>query len=387
MNEDFSGKVYYLCFYFDPEMEDKVVTYPSVISKIDYVVDTLKGLNKEVTLVSIAPSKSGYFAGYRKKIDDLENHVYLRSRYSKNKFVRKAFFISHSITILSYLLKNVMPGDIVLVYHSLYNRLWLGIYRLFLSNMLVLQIEDVFSELSERTKRFKKYEWNLLRKMRKCICVNDIVYAHLPDVPQKIISYGSYKTIPQYHIPHNKPIRLVYAGVIEQERQAAFLAVKSMCYLNEGYELNILGFGDEENIAALEKLIKEVNKELGRNAVVYHGRFSGEEYWKFLQGCDIALSTHAYTSESFSSADYTFPSKVLTYMANGLRVVAQRLTVLEKSSIAEYLHFYDNPDPKLIADTITEIDLNLKYDSRAVVSKLDELFAGELEKMLTDVTV
>lgn len=379
------GKVYYVCFYSEPEVEDRIITYPSVISKIDYVVHAVKKLQREVVVLSIAPSRKGRFDGYSKKIDGFESHVYLRSIVSGNKLLAKLSYIKHNIAILRYLIRHVEKQDKVLVYHSLYNRFWLSIYNALFPGRVILQIEDVFSELSEKTKKYKKTEWNLLRKMQKCICVNDIVYRDLPEVPQKMISYGSYLLPPEYDIQTHSTIRLVYAGVIEQERQAAFLATKAMRHLKENYELNILGFGSEENIRALEELIQAVNLELGRDAVIYHGKRSGEEYWRFLQNCDVALSTHAYDPSSFSSADYTFPSKVLTYMSNGLPVVAQRLEVLERSAIAEYISFYETPNPEAIADAIVSVEGIPTKNTREVIAGLARGFERDLKKLLEDI--
>ena len=77
MNEKHQGKVHYVCFYSEPEVENRITTYPSVISKIDYIVDTIKAANKKVEIVSIAPAKNGWFRGYRRQVDSQEMHIYL----------------------------------------------------------------------------------------------------------------------------------------------------------------------------------------------------------------------------------------------------------------------------------------------------------------------
>ena len=43
-----------------------------------------------------------------------------------------------------------------------------------------------------------------------------------------------------------------------------------------------------------------------------------------------------------SSADYSFPSKIITYMANGLRVVSANIRSVKSSLVGEYLTYYDN---------------------------------------------
>lgn len=382
MDKERQGKVHYVCFYSEPELEDQITVYPSVISKIDYIVGTVKATGREVNVVSVAPSQGGCFRGYVKRVDRLENHTYLPSVVHENRFLSKLCFVYNQMVILAYLIRSVKKEDTVLVYHTLYHRLWLNIYRRISSRDLILQIEDVFSELSDDEKHFRKMEWKLLRSMKKCICVNDFVCGKLPDTAKKLVSYGSYLLPPQYDTPAHESIRLVYAGVIEQERKAAFLAVEAMAHLGEAYELSILGFGSEEDIAAMCQLIAEVNSRLGRQAVTFHGRLSGENYWRFLQGCDIALSTHAYGPDSLSSANHTFPSKVLTYMANGLPVVAQRLEVLELSGVRDVFSFYDDPVPEEIAKAIRSVDLNSSGDPRKMIEDLNKTFEQEMEELL-----
>ncbi|MBQ4510332.1 MAG: glycosyltransferase [Clostridia bacterium] len=377
-----NGRVFYVCFYCEPEVEGKIITYPSVISKIDYVSSSIKRLGKEVVLVSIAPSINGEFKGYESTIDGKEKHIYLPSTNSKNKIVQKLNFLLHNRKITKFLEKNIKENDTILVYHSLYNRMWLKKINKKYPDKVVLQIEDVFSEISEKTKKFNEIEWKLFKQMKKCICVNDIIIDDLKCVPQKMVSYGSYNLPKKYNVEKGEKIKLVYAGVIEQERKAAFLAIDAMEHLTDDYELHILGFGTDENIKALEERIEQVNNQKNCKSITFHGKKTGEEYWKFLQGCDIALSTHSYDEKSFASADYTFPSKILTYLANNLRVVAQKLQVLEKSAVSEYITFYDEPNSILVADAIKSININDIYDSRKLIDILNNEFLSNIEKLL-----
>lgn len=380
-----NGRVFYLCFYSDPEVEDKIITYPSVKPKIDYVASKIKELGKKVIIVSVAPSVNGKFLGFEKEIDTLEKHIYLSSINRKCKFFQKIETLRHWNKILRFLKKNLKEDDILLVYHSLYHRVWLKKYNARYKRSFILEIEDVFSSLSLATKKFKKQEWKLFDLAESCICINDIVYNKIERVSRKMISYGSYQLPPLYNRVEREKIKIVYAGVIEQERKAAFLAVQAMRYLPSHYELRILGFGEAYNLEALQVLIDEVNEEKGTDSIKFEGRKSGQEYYKFLQSCDIALSTHAYDESNIESANHTFPSKILVYMANGLRVVAQHLEVLEKSAIGELLYFYGKPNPEAIANTIKGIDMTVPYDSRERIEELDKKFTKDIRKLLEKV--
>ena len=378
------SKVFYVCFYADPEVQNQIITYPSVWSKIDYVVDAIKKNGKEVIVFSIAPALKNKFTGYEKEIDSAEKHIYISSRSSSNKVVHSFLFVWQNVKIISYLLRNVKKDDKVLVYHSLYNRIWLPIYAMLFPKKVILEIEDVFSALSQKTAHFWVKEWSIFRHMQRCICVNDILYQELEDVPQKMVSYGSYNIPPRYAKNTSGKIRLVYAGVVEQERNAAFLAVQSMLYLSDVYELHILGFGNDNDVEALKRLIDSVNEKKNTDCVCYHNRMNNEEYWKFLQSCDIALSTHSYTAENYKSSLYTFPSKILTYLANDLRVVAQRLEVLEQSQVCPYIWFYDEPTPEALAQAICSIDISEQYDSRSFISQIDKQFRIDLQSIMDD---
>lgn len=381
MERDEMSRVFYVCFYSDPEVQNKIIAYPSVWSKIDYVVDAIKKNGHEAVIFSIAPSVENYFPGYEKHVDELEKHVYLSSRHSTKKWIDTVYFICHNFKILTYLIHNVKREDKVLVYHSLYNRFWLRVYSALFPKKVTLEIEDVYSALNQRTSHFWKKEWALFQHMQRCICVNDILYRKLNNVPKKMISYGSYNLPPVYPVSKANKVRLVYAGVVEQERNAAFLATKAMLELPDTYELYILGFGSERDIQVLCTLIDEINHKKGNVCVYYHDRMNNEEYWKFLQSCDIALSTHSYSNENYKSSMYTFPSKILTYLANNLRVVAQRLEVLECSQIQPYLWFYDEPTPEALARTVCSIDVSEQYDSRCIIEQMDQEFRFGIQEM------
>jgi hypothetical protein len=71
-------------------------------------------------------------------------------------------------------------------------------------------------------------------------------------------------------------------------------------------------------------------------------------------------------------------------MANGLRVVSVRIKVIEISAIRDKVYYYDEQNPKDIAETILSIDLNEPYDSRKILKELDAKFSTEIKALLKD---
>lgn len=372
------SKVFYVCFYSEKDNMDKIVSYPSVWSKIDYVASVIKNCGYDVEIVSEGTALNGTFHGYTKKVDEHERITYFTSKHFNNKFLQKFSIIKQWGKILFYLLKNVKRGDKVLVYNSIYNLRWLSIYRNLFGKKYSIEIEDVFSALTENAKRYGRREWRIFDSATMCICVNDLIVSKLKKNQHYIVSYGSYLIPPHYtRSIHKNVIRLVYAGVIERERNAAFLAVDAMQYLPDNYELNILGFGEEEDLEELKKQIAKTKKR-----VFYFGRLEGNSYYSFLQGCDIGLSTHMYNEKNIVSADNTFPSKVLVYISNGLPVVAQRLECLERSQVGECICYYNTPTPIEVADAIMRVDLSC--DPREIVERLDLEFRNRVNEWLNN---
>ena len=97
---------------------------------------------------------------------------------------------------------------------------------------------------------------------------------------------------------------------------------------------------------------------------------SGEDYIRFIQSCDIGLSTQN-PDAAFNAT--SFPSKILSYMANGLRVVSIRIPAIERSAVGNEVMFYNEQTP--------EVELGGR-DSKAVIEQLDLKFKEELARLI-----
>lgn len=374
--------VYYVCFYAEPEFSKEIVSYPSVWSKIDYISDSLKKCGYDVCYVCPVLPHSGKFRKRTVQIDSHEKHVYF-SAYAGRKFklANKMNSFLQMLKILMYLVKNVGKDDRILIYHSMFYTFWVPILKNVFQKTVFLQIEDVFSALSPEGKSFEDKEWNSFETADGYLCVNSLIKDKIHNPAPKIISHGRYVVSDILENKKNDKCRLVYAGVIEQVRNGAFLAAETMQYLSDRYELVILGFGEEQDINDLKILINRINTEKGWECVNYLGYMSGEEYLRELQKCSIALSTHMYDETNMKSADYTFPSKLLVYLGNGLRIVAQDLKCLRTSNINEYITYYKSPTPQSVAKAIQTMDISKDYDCRKKIKELDNEFCANIRKL------
>ena len=174
-------------------------------------------------------------------------------------------------------------------------------------------------------------------------------------------------------------IHLLYAGTLDPRKGGA-AAVGSALGLPGNYHVHILGFGSEKDKKDLLDQIGNVSEKT-EAAVTFDGLFSGEDYIRFVQSCDVGFSTQT-PDAAFN--DTSFPSKVLSYLANGLRVVSVRIKALERSAISDLLYYYDGNTPEAIAEAVKQIDFSQPYDSRSVIQELDKKFVEEIGALLRD---
>jgi hypothetical protein len=106
---------------------------------------------------------------------------------------------------------------------------------------------------------------------------------------------------------------------------------------------------------------------------------TGEAYIEFIQSCDIGLSTQD-PNAAFNAT--SFPSKILSYMANGLKVVSIRIPAIEQSAVGDMLFYYDEQTPEQIAKAILSVDMSAEYDSRKLILELSKKFQCDLEKLM-----
>ena len=111
----------------------------------------------------------------------------------------------------------------------------------------------------------------------------------------------------------------------------------------------------------------------------YDGLLSGEDYIRFIQSCDIGLSTQN-PDAAFNAT--SFPSKILSYMANGLRVVSIRIPAIEQSAVGDMLIYYDKQTPQEIARAIRAVQMDALYHSRVRIQALDQAVCEQMGGLL-----
>ena len=344
------------------------------VNKMNYLIEKLNHNGISVHLISpswyVVPD-----APFTRKKDIIAHEnfkiTFVPSFPTRNRYTRYIKVLFTKIWLFFYLLWHVRRNEEIIVYHSpvlitvIY---WVKKIKKF---KLTLEVEEIYSDLCDLRENVRKREMKLIHYADKYIFSSELLEEKL-NISQKpaVVCHGVYK-IEDDRMKRfdDDRIHIVYAGILEP-RKGSHVAIKTAEFLDEQYHIHIIGYGDESSI---EQLIQETRKKTSCR-LSFDGTLRGEEYISFLHRCHIGLCTQEPVT---AYNDTTFPSKVLSYLSNGLRVVAVEINSLKSSKISDLINYYHG-SPQNVADVIKTIDTNDGYDSRRFIESLDREFSNNL---------
>lgn len=378
-----SKEIKYIAFYSD--IHDTLQNRQSALAavqKINYISSTLTANGYKVQIVSPAwtGNTKGFYRGY---IKSLSNSIELRLFHTfsaKCKYIRMFKYIYAPLQLFFYLLFHVHKKEQVLVYHSIALILPVQVAKFIKGFTLILEVEEIYQDLQYVTPLMKHLEYHLITKADKLIFASDTLNTKLnKNHRPAVIIYGAYATQRDRGVSFlDNKLHVVYSGTLDPRKGGALAAIYVAKYLPSNYHVHILGFGSSEEIKDIKKRIREVNKSSDAT-LTYEGVLIGEEYIQFLQKCQIGLSTYK-VHEDFCNT--SFPSKILTYLNNGLQVVAGKIVSIEKAPMGKLINYYEQQTPEAIAGAILSVDFTKAYDSIGLVKELDVQFMKDIDRIL-----
>lgn len=371
--------IYYLAHY-DENVENSNAVL-SAVNKVNYIIDTLVDIGYNIEIISARTKYSdtkvsGFCKEIRKGIR-LRTFDCERGGNIFRRFIRR---IKLNKEVKKHLLNNVKVDDTLIIYHSLgYARLYDKIKKQ-TGAKVIIEAEEIYSDVSKCRGFTRKKELRCLTFADGYIFPTELLNATVNQNNKRyVIIYGTYKVETECGQPFNDGrIHIVYAGTFDPRKGGAAAAAAAAEFLDNRYHVHILGFGSDSDKNFLLKTIGETQKKT-KCLITFEGLKSGKEYIEFIQSCDVGLSTQ---NPKAAFNDTSFPSKILSYMANGLRVVSIRIPAIENSKIGKYMYYYKQQAPDKIAEAIKNVDFNDNYNGRDIIKELDEKFKVETSSFL-----
>ena len=301
---------------------------------------------------------------------------------SSNKLKRIYNVLKSRFLLFLYCLKNIKKDEQVIVYHSLELMRTIYFAKLFKGFKMILEVEEIYNDVKMRSFFSKNMELRFINSADKYIFPTELLNEKCnPKSKPYILIHGTYQVDQDRNVRFNDDkTHVVYAGTFDPRKGGSISAIKAAQFLDSRYHLHVIGFGSEVDKNNLLKHIDEASKQ-SECKITFDGCLSGEEYIRFLQCCDIGLSTQN-PNAAFNAT--SFPSKILSYMANGLRVVSVNIPAIEGSAIGEYMYYYNSQTPEEIANAIKTVPFNDSYDGREIIKRLNEVFVNEIKKLVEE---
>lgn len=373
--------IYYIGYYNCDETrnEDRVVS-PAAESKMSYLISALSCVTDE-TIEVVSPAETGAQKFVKGKKHRLKKNVVLKtfsSFSSKNKLIRGLGHIFTRLAVYFYLMKNVCADDHIVVYHSLLLMSLVKFIKKVKKCKLTLEVEELYSDV-KADELMRKKEIDYMQTADSYIFITKLLNDEINSDKPYIISSGTFESIPDYNFRFDdSKIHVVYAGTFDRTKGGAFVAVSVAQHLSEEFTLEILGSGSKSDVDALKKKIEEVSEKT-KCTINYVGLKTGDDFNSYIQACDIGLSTQQPDAKFNATS---FPSKILMYMSNGLRVVSVKIPAVETSVVGDYITYYDSQDAEKIAQAVMSVDFDDDYDSRLILDKLHTSFVEQLKTLL-----
>lgn len=378
-----AGKPIKYVGYFDFQDSEIPRFYSLAASnKMEYIAEAINNAGRDVELVSVSASAELRFKWQKAEVKARSPHFRVRffSTFGGSGTILHILrTLWHKVALLMYLLFHTRKNEPVVVYHSLgyFNSIiWAKRVKKF---RLILEVEEIYQDVGTYSERVKHREYAMFDAADAYIFSTNLLVEQLNryNKPYVVIA-GTYHVEPPINAPVNDgKIHVVYAGTFDIRKGAAAAAAAAR-FMPENYHLHICGFGNATDTAHIKEVIAQTALN-SQAAITYDGMLKGKDYIALLQRCHIGLSTQD-PSAAFNTT--SFPSKILSYLANGLRVVSIRIDAVVHSVVGKHLTYYSEQTPQTIARAILDVDMNAPFDARQIVEHLNKEFVAKIGELL-----
>lgn len=375
----------YICYYDHRQgAHQKRTNHPAAATKLSYIAGCLAKI--EPTEIVSASGVTGRETAPAEK-ERLGENLTIRYFFSlgrKNALCGKLGTALVQWQVFLYLLTRIAKEETILVYHSLGYMRWIQMAKKIKKFKLILEVEEIYGDVIGSPKA-RKQELAFFQWADGFVFPTNMLSAIINrDEKPEVIIHGTYQVEPDRKCKvfgkEDGTIHCVYAGTLDP-RKGSVTAAAATEFLPEHYHIHILGFGSAQEIQNMKDTVAAVSSR-SKAKVSYDGILSGEDYIRFLQSCDIGLSPQDVDAVFNATS---FPSKILSYMANGLQVVSIRIPAIEQSAVGQALYYYDRQTPEEIAKAILSVNLRENLEPRQRIAALADQFERKIQELLNGV--
>jgi hypothetical protein len=376
-------EILYVGFYADPDDNiEKRNCSLAAVNLMNYIAGAVSE-SRRVTIVSPSWTLSGtgrYGSNKRPLSANISLQTCPTIGFSSIPSKALVYLISQ-VWLFFYLLGHASRRTTVMVYHSPWLVLPVVLSKYLKRFRLVLQVCEIYQDASATGFLMRHAERWMIAEADRYLLSTAILNSRVnrKNKPFSVCG-GVYRPEKAMCVPSDDGrVHLVYSGIIDQVKRGAFTAVRVAEHLDDTYRTHIIGFGRQEDIAALRALIEVVNQKKGGVAVTYEGIKLGAEFNRFLQRCHIGYSTQS-PGRDFNAS--SFPAKIFSYLTNRLRVVSISTEAIRASEASSVIHFYYHDDPGEIADVVRGVDLTSVVREADLVGRLHEDFVRDISRLV-----
>ena len=356
--------VHYIAGYVDSRhVQDRKCSLAG-IAKMDYVISCLASITAYEVYATTQTKK-------QVRMKRTKNVQYRLSVPSTNRY---GFYFDRFLGIVQliiYLLR-VPRKDTVLVYHERWYVPWVQLIHKVKKWKLAYEVEEIYlavanhpaSEINKEISQVTQADSYIL----STVSLKDMLFLKETDV--YAVCNGVYMPLYPGKKVENEKTHIVYAGSLNPAK-GAWLAIEAMKYLPASFVLHVSGAGSEKDLATIHKLIAESN---GNNNIIFEGCLSESDHLALLQKCDIGLCP--------ANPRAAFPSKILEYMRNSLKVVSVKKSEIEQAQCAKYLFFFEDGNMEDYCKQVMKAAQTSDQDASQCMSQMHNQFLTELKAII-----
>jgi len=195
------------------------------------------------------------------------------------------------------------------------------------------------------------------------------------------VFYGAYDLPTLVEKKNSNGKNIVFAGTFENGLNRGTLALEITKHLPQDFTMHLLASSNTDRAKTIVDDFLKANPN--HCPIVFEGTKTGADFNNFLQTCDVAVSPQ---DDKTAFGLYSFPSKIVVYLANGLPVVATKLDVIANSPFLSCVKMVNENEPKAMAEAIISFaNDEKKKNGREIIKEEAQRFEKQLKTMIEEV--